>query len=71
LEKCLFCHLRAAGNRYASAYEPNPNPPQEKNMKRTIIKIVVTTLLLLALGASAVADGVPLPMCYPKPCPVQ
>jgi len=41
-------------------------------MKRTILRIVVTTLLLLALGASsAVADGVPLPMCYPKPCPAQ
>ena len=41
-------------------------------MKRTIIKIVVTTLLLLALGASsAVADSVPMPMCYPRPCTVQ
>jgi len=41
-------------------------------MKKTIIRIVVTTLLLLALGAtSAVADGVPLPMCYPNPCSTQ
>ncbi len=41
-------------------------------MKRTIIKIVVTTLLLLALGASsAVADGIPKPMCWPNPCSVQ
>jgi hypothetical protein len=40
-------------------------------MKKTILRIVVTTLLLLALGASAaVADSTPLPMCYPKPCPV-
>jgi hypothetical protein len=38
-------------------------------MKKTILKIVVTTLLLLALGASsAVADGIPAPMCYPRPC---
>ncbi|HVG91297.1 MAG TPA: hypothetical protein VNB54_07385 [Alphaproteobacteria bacterium] len=41
-------------------------------MKKTILRIVVTTLLLLALGASsAVSDSVPLPMCYPKPCPTQ
>jgi hypothetical protein len=41
-------------------------------MKKTILRIVVTTLLLLALGASsAVADGVPLPACYPKPCQAQ
>lgn len=41
-------------------------------MKKTILKIVVTTLLLLALGASsAVADTVPAPMCYPTRCPRQ
>ena len=41
-------------------------------MKRTIRKIVVTALLLLALGASsAVADSVPMPVCYPKPCPAK
>jgi len=41
-------------------------------MKKTILKIVVTTFLLLALGATfAVADSVPAPICYPRPCPVQ
>jgi hypothetical protein len=41
-------------------------------MKKTILKIVVTSLLLLALGASsAVADTVPAPVCYPRPCPMQ
>jgi hypothetical protein len=41
-------------------------------MKKTILKIVVTTMLLLALGGtSAVADGVPAPICYPRPCRVQ
>lgn len=38
-------------------------------MKKTVLKIVITTLLLLALGASsAVADGIPAPMCWPNPC---
>jgi len=41
-------------------------------MKGLILKVVVTTSLLLALGASsAVADTVPAPMCYPNPCLVQ
>jgi len=41
-------------------------------MKGTILKIVVTTSLLLALDASsAVADTTPMPMCYPNPCSVQ
>jgi hypothetical protein len=39
-------------------------------MKRTILKTVITTLLLLSLGASsAVADGIPAPVCYPIRCP--
>lgn len=38
-------------------------------MKKTILKIVVTTLLLLALGGtSAVADSIPKPICWPSPC---
>jgi len=41
-------------------------------MKGIILKIVVTTSLLLALGiSSAVADTGPAPMCYPNPCSVQ
>jgi hypothetical protein len=45
---------------------------KEKNMKKTVLRIVVTTFLLLALGATtAVADGVPAPMCWPERCPGQ
>lgn len=40
-------------------------------MKKTILRIVVTTLLLVALGTTAaVADTVPAPVCYPRPCPM-
>jgi hypothetical protein len=45
---------------------------KEKNMKKTIVRIVVTSLLLLALGSTtAVADGTPMPMCWPNPCATQ
>ena len=38
-------------------------------MKRTIIRIVMTALLLLGCGApSVLADGIPVPICYPTPC---
>jgi len=41
-------------------------------MKGTILKIVATTSLLLALGVySAVADTTPMPTCYPNPCSVR
>jgi hypothetical protein len=45
---------------------------QGDNMKKTILRLVAATLLLLALGTTtAVADGVPLPMCWPERCPGQ
>ena len=43
-------------------------------MKKTIVRIIVVTFLLLASGAAPVlanADSVPLPICWPKPCPIQ
>jgi hypothetical protein len=68
--KCLFCPLRAASKGYASADELNPNPHKEKNMKKTIGRIILVAFLLLASGAAPVlADSTPLPGCYPKPCP--
>ena len=39
-------------------------------MKMTIVRIILVAFLLLASGATQVlADSVPLPGCYPKPCP--
>lgn len=41
-------------------------------MKRTIVRIILVTFLLLASGAVPVlADGIPAPMCYPIRCPGQ
>ncbi|HEV3316975.1 MAG TPA: hypothetical protein VG488_08410 [Candidatus Angelobacter sp.] len=39
-------------------------------MKKTLLRIVVAALLLAACGSTPVlADGTPLPMCYPQRCP--
>jgi hypothetical protein len=38
--KCSFCPPQAAGKGYAFAEELNPNSPQEKNMNKTILRIV-------------------------------
>jgi len=41
-------------------------------MKNTIVRIILVTFLLLASGTAPVlADSVPLPGCWPKPCPIQ
>ena len=41
-------------------------------MKRTIVRIILVAFLLLASGTAPVlADSVPMPVCYPKPCPVK
>ena len=39
-------------------------------MKRTIVRIILVTFLLLAAGAPVLADGggEPVPLCFPKPC---
>jgi len=38
-------------------------------MKSTILRIIVVTLLLVACGSAPVlADGTPLPLCWPNPC---
>jgi hypothetical protein len=40
--------------------------------KKTIVRILAIAFLLLASGATPVlADSTPLPICYPRPCPVQ
>lgn len=38
-------------------------------MRRNIVRIVVLGLLLLAGSAVVVADGGPVPLCYPVACP--
>jgi len=39
-------------------------------MKNRILKMLVLALLLTASGSTVLAlDGVPAPICYPKPCP--
>ncbi|HVG91298.1 MAG TPA: hypothetical protein VNB54_07390 [Alphaproteobacteria bacterium] len=41
-------------------------------MKKTFVRIIVITFLLLASGTMPVlADGTPMPVCYPRPCPVK
>jgi len=47
----------------------NQNKRGDTNMKSTILRIIVVTLLLVACGAAPVlADGWPVPLCYPNPC---
>ena len=41
-------------------------------MKKTIVRIILAAFLLLTSGATPVlADGSPVPLCYPRPCPVK
>jgi hypothetical protein len=41
-------------------------------MRKTIVRIIAITFLLLASGTPPVlADTTPMPMCYPKPCLVR
>jgi hypothetical protein len=41
-------------------------------MKKIILRIILVTLLLGGLASVPVAaDTVPVPACWPKPCPVQ
>ncbi|HET9365396.1 MAG TPA: hypothetical protein VFP71_10360 [Candidatus Angelobacter sp.] len=41
-------------------------------MKKTIVRIILVTFLLFASGAVPVlADGTPVPLCYPSPCPTK
>jgi hypothetical protein len=38
-------------------------------MRKTIVRIIAITFLLLASGTAPVlADTTPMPMCYPNPC---
>ena len=41
-------------------------------MKKIVVRIIVVTFLLLVSSTVPVlADSTPLPICYPRPCPVQ
>jgi len=41
-------------------------------MKKTIVRIILVTFLLLTSGAAPLlADGTPVPVCYPRPCAVK
>ncbi len=41
-------------------------------MKKTIVRIIAITFLLLASGTAPIlADSTPMPACYPKPCLVK
>jgi uncharacterized lipoprotein YajG len=47
---------------------------KEKNMKKTIVRMILVAFLLLASCTAPIlanADGVPLPICYPRPCPLK
>ena len=44
---------------------------KELEMKKTLIRILLTTLFLVACGSTPVlagSDGWPVPICYPNPC---
>jgi hypothetical protein len=41
-------------------------------MKKILVQIIVIAFLLLASGTAPVlADSTPMPVCYPRPCPVK
>jgi hypothetical protein len=40
-------------------------------MKKTIVRITLVTLFLVAGAAPVLADGTPMPVCYPRPCVVK
>ncbi len=41
-------------------------------MSKVLLKTVAIALFLSAFASmTALADGVPAPMCYPNPCPQQ
>lgn len=37
-------------------------------MKHFVVKLIVYGLLIIAGSAPVVADTVPVPLCYPRPC---
>jgi hypothetical protein len=40
-------------------------------MKKTIVRIILVTILLVAGAMPVLADGTPVPLCYPRPCSVK
>lgn len=41
-------------------------------MKKTIVRIILVTLLLVASAMPLLADGTPVPVCWPgEPCPTK
>jgi hypothetical protein len=44
----------------------------ENNMKNRFIRIVLLMAMLLATGSISIqADTSPVPLCYPRPCPIK
>jgi hypothetical protein len=57
-------------NTFGRAF-PDAQSQKENNMKNRTIRIVLLMAMLLAAGTiSAQADTSPVPLCYPRPCPV-
>lgn len=40
-------------------------------MKKTIVRIILAALLLVAGATPVLADGTPMPVCWPHPCIVK
>jgi hypothetical protein len=65
----IFPFQRATRIHARLEIEVKSNTKGENNMK-TIIRIVLASLLLVACGSAPVlADTSPVPLCYPKACP--
>jgi hypothetical protein len=54
----------------AGDFSPKTTSEEElKEMKKTIVRIILVTLLLVAGAAPVMADTMPVPVCWPgKPC---
>jgi hypothetical protein len=47
-------------------FDPKPTfLKRSSTMKKTIVRIILVTFLLLASGVSLIADGTPVPICLP------
>jgi hypothetical protein len=44
---------------------------RRNKMKHFAVNVIAIALLILAGSASLVADTVPVPLCYPRPCSIK